>query len=261
MRGWRMAPYICLWAAARALELAGRAAMYVSAGVLRLHDLHGAIARTWATFGRNEDAILSGFMSWEESLYGRFLKPDDQILLIGCGTGRDLIALLKRGHRVTGLDPAPGALVLARQMLAQERLTAELLPGSIQTVPLAESFDAFIFSWYCYAYIPQADNRIAVLRKLKANLNPGGRILISYLPVVEPPHRLTIRLTQLVARLTRSDWQPELGDVLGPATGDPGAIHYEHHFTRAEFEIEARAAGLTVLFHQVTDDGTAVLTA
>jgi SAM-dependent methyltransferase len=261
MRGWRVAPYMCLWAAARMLELAGRGAMYVSAGLLRLHDLHGAIARTWAKFGRNEDAILSGFMSWEEALYGRFLKPDDDILLIGCGTGRDLIALLRRGHRVTGLDPAPGALDLARQMLARERLTAELHAVSIETAPLPGCFDAFIFSWYCYSYIPQADSRIAVLRKLKANLNPGGRILISYLPVVEPPHRLPIRLTQLVAHLTRSDWHPELGDVLGPATGDPGAVRYEHCFTRAEFEIEARAAGLSVLFHQVTDDGTAVLTA
>jgi len=261
MRGWRVAPYIVLWAAARALELAGRSAMYAGAGLLRLSDLHGAIARTWAKFGRNEDAIFSGFMTWEEALYGRFLKPDDQIFLIGCGTGRDVIAFLRRGHRVTGIDPATGALDLAREMLVRERLTAELYAGSIETAPVPGSFDAFIFSWYCYAYIPQAGTRIAVLRKLKAHLNPGGRILISYLPVFDPPRRLPIRVAQLVARLTGSGWHPEFGDVLGPASGDPGAIHYEHHFTKAEFEGEARAAGLTILFHQVTDDGTAVLTA
>lgn len=261
MHGWRMAPFIGLWAGARALELAGRATMYVAAGTLRLADLHGAIAKVWANFGRNEDAILSGLMSWEEALYGRFLKPDDHILLIGCGTGRDLIALLQRGHRVTGLEPAASALTVAHQMLARERLTADLHHGSIQSTPLPGTFDAFIFSWYCYSYIPQADTRIAVLRKLKAHLNPGGRILISYLPLVEPPRRLPIRLAQLVARLTGSDWHPEVGDVLGPATGDRGAMHYEHQFTKGEFEDEARGAGLTILFHHVTDDGVAALTA
>lgn len=47
---------------------------------------------------------------------------------------------------------------------------------------LAGSFDAFVFSWYCYGDIPQMDNRVGVLRKLKAHLNPGGRIE----PTTEP---------------------------------------------------------------------------
>ena len=183
MRGWRMAPYTLLWAAARALELAGRAAMYLAAGTLRLHDLRAAIGRAWAKFGRNEHAILSGLMSWEEALYGRFLKPDDQIFLIGCGTGRDLIALLKRGHRVTGLDPAPGrAWPSPGRCSPRKASRPSCTPALSKPSRRAGSFDAFIFSWYCYGYIPQAGNRIAVLGKLKAHLNPGGRILISYLP-------------------------------------------------------------------------------
>jgi SAM-dependent methyltransferase len=260
MPGWRAAPYTLLWAAARTLELAGRAATYLAAGTLGLHDLRAAIAKAWAQFGRNEHAILSGFMSWEEALYGRFLKPDDRIFLIGCGTGRDLIALLRRGYRVSGLDPAPGAVAVAQQMLAREGLAAELHTGSIETMAVPGNFDAFIFSWYCYGYIPQADNRIAVLGKLKAHLSPGGRILISYLPAEARARRLPIRLTQFVARLTRADWRPEVGDVFNPATGEHGALHYEHHFSTGEFEREARAAGLTVVFHECADDGTAVLT-
>jgi SAM-dependent methyltransferase len=260
MRGWRTAPYILLWGAARALELSGRVSMYLAAGTLRLHDLRAAIGNAWANFGRNESAILSGLMPWEEALYGRFLKPDDRIFLIGCGTGRDLIALLKRGHPAGGLDPAPGAVALARQMLVKEGLSAELHVGSIEAVALPGSFDAFIFSWYSYGYIPQADHRVGVLRKLHAHLNPGGRILISYLPADAPPRRLPIRLTQLVARLTRSDWRPEPGDVVSAASGEHGVVHYEHHFRAGEIEREAQAAGLTVVFHERRDDGTAVLT-
>jgi SAM-dependent methyltransferase len=259
MGGWRHAPFTLLWAAGRALELAGRASMYLAAGSLRLQDLRGAIANGWEEFGRSEGMVLSGLMHWEQALYDRFLKPEDRILVVGCGTGRDLIALLQLRYRVEGLDVAPRAIALARQMLEREGLSAELYTGPIEAVALPGSFDAFIFSWYCYGYIPQADTRIGVLRKVKAHLNPGGRILISYIPTERPPRALPIRLTRLVARLTRSDWHPELGDVIGPAAGDRRVIHYEHQFWEGELENEARAAGLTVVFHEPREEGTAVL--
>ncbi|HET9491784.1 MAG TPA: class I SAM-dependent methyltransferase [Methylomirabilota bacterium] len=124
MSGGRAVPYTLLWGAARGLDLSARAAMYLAAGILRLSDLRHGIASAWADFGRHEAAILSGLMSWEE-LYGHALKPDDRIFLIGCGTGRDLIALLERGHRVSGLDPAPGVVALPREMLAREGLAAD----------------------------------------------------------------------------------------------------------------------------------------
>ena len=259
MGDWRKAPFTLLWGAGRALELAGRASMCLAAGTLRLHDLRGAIANTWEDFGRSEDAILSGLMHWEQALCDRFLKLEDRILVVGCGTGRDLIALLKLGYRAEGLDVARGAVAVARRMLEREGLAAELYTGAIEAVALPGSFDAFIFSWFCYGYIPQADTRIGVLRKVKAHLNPGGRILISYIPAERPPRVLPIRLTRLVARLTRSDWHPELGDVIGAADGNRRVIHYEHQFWQGELENEARAAGLTVVFHEPREEGTAVL--
>jgi 2-polyprenyl-3-methyl-5-hydroxy-6-metoxy-1,4-benzoquinol methylase len=259
MRGWRQAPFTLLWGAGRALELAGRASIHLAAGTLRLHDLRSAIANVWEEFGRGETAILSGLMPWESVLYDRFLKPEDRILVVGCGTGRDLIALLKLGYRVEGLDVAPGAIALARQMLEREGLSAELYTVPIEAVALPGSFDAFIFSWFCYSYIPQAETRIAVLRKAKAHLNPGGRILVSYIPAEGPPRALPIRLAQLVGRLTGSDWRVELGDVVGATNGGRPRIHYEHQFQDGEFENEVRAAGLTVVLHERRDEGTAVL--
>ncbi len=259
MIGWRTVPYALLWGAARALELAGRASLYLAAGTLRLHDLRGAIAKAWEEFGRGEGLILSGLMHWEQALYDRFLKPGDRILVVGCGTGRDLIALLKLGHRVEGLDVAPRAVALARQMLETERLAAELYTGAIEAVALPGRFDAFIFSWFCYGYIPQADTRIGVLSKVKAHLNPGGRILISYMLAEHPPRPLPIRLAQLAACLTASDWRAEPGDVIGPAAGDRRVVHYRHEFRDSELETEARAAGLTVVLHERREEGTAVL--
>jgi len=259
MRGWRKALFALFSGAARALDLAGRASMCLAAGTLRLHDLRGAIANTWAGFGRSESMILSGLMSWERALYDRFLKPQDRILVVGCGTGRDLIALCKLGYRVEGLDVGPHSIALARRMLEREGLSADLYTAPIEAVALPGRFDVFTFSWFCYGYIPQADTRIGVLRKVKARLNPGGRVLISYVPAERPSRSLAIGLTRLVARLTRSDWRPELGDVIGRAAGDRHAIHYEHQFWEGELENEARAAGLKVVFHERSDVGTAVM--
>jgi SAM-dependent methyltransferase len=257
--GWRKVPFIILSGAARALDLAARAAMSLAAGMLRLHDLRDAIVHTWDDFGRSEPMILSGLMPWERALYDRFLKPEDRVLVVGCGTGRDLIALLKLGYRAEGLDVAPRAIALARRMLERHSLSADLYTGPIESVALPGSFDVFVFSWFCYGYIPQVDTRVKVLGKVKAHLTPGGRVLICYIPAERPPQPLPIGLTRFVARLTRSDWRPELGDVIGPATRDRHAIHYEHQFGEGELENEARAAGLTVVFHERSDVGTAVL--
>ncbi|HMH49921.1 MAG TPA: class I SAM-dependent methyltransferase [Candidatus Acidoferrum sp.] len=233
--------------------------MSFAAGWLRLDDLRGAITRTWDNFGRSETLVLSGLMPWERALYERFLKPEDRILVIGCGSGRDLIALLRLGFRVEGLDVAPRAIALARRMLDGQGLSADLYTGSVETVAFAGAFDVFIFSWFCYGYIPQTATRIEVLRKVKAHLKPGGRIVICYNPAERPARALPIGLARFAARLTRSDWRPEPGDVVGAVAGNRQAVHYEHQFWEGELENEARAAGLAVVHHERGEVGTAVL--
>ncbi len=259
MPGWRNAAFAVLSIAARTLDLAGRALLYLAAGILRRQALTEAITRTWDEFSRSDAEILSGLMPWERAWYERVLKPADHILLVGCGTGRDLIALLELGYRVDGLDISARAIELARRMLEPRRLSAELHIGSIEAVVPPGTFDAVIFSWFCYGYIPQRQTRVAVLRNVTPHLKPGGRVLISYVPAEGTPRSLPIGLTRLAARLTRSDWQPELGDVLGPITADRRSVRYEHLFSEGELENEARAAGLTMVFHERSEVGTAVL--
>ena len=259
MAVWRRWLFALGWAVGWGLQAAGWAVAYASAGVLTREWLRAAIPRTWDTYGREEHYILSGLMPWEQECYDRVLRPGDTIFLVGCGTGRDLIALLRRGHQVDGLEVASGALETARQMLARLDLSATLHSGAIETADLPGTFDVVIFSWYCYGYIPESRSRVAVLEKTKAALEPGGRIIISYMPP-ERPRKLPIRLTMLAARLTGSDWRPQDGDKVWASLADWRFVHYEHHFDGVEIEAEARAAGLRVLFHRQTGDRTCVLT-
>src|SRR5207245_10964267 len=119
--------------------------MCLAAGTLRLHDLRGAIANAWEEFGRSEELIRSGLMPWERALYDRFLKVKDRILVVGCGTGRDLIALLKLGYRVEGLDVGPRAIALARRILETAGLSTERHTGPIAAVALPARLDVCTF--------------------------------------------------------------------------------------------------------------------
>jgi len=231
---------------------------------MRLEDLRRAIRLEWRVFGMTEGVGNPAFslMPWEDDLYSRFLKPLDSVLVVGCGTGRDLVALLKRGYRVDGLDVVPACTDVARRNLETQGLRAELHTGDIETIPLPRTYDVFIFSWFCYSYIPQADSRIHVLRKVVAHLNPEGRILLSYVPRDPARRHLPVHVARLMARLSGSDWQPEYGDLIATSTRADvrGLItHYVHEFLPQELEDEARAAGLAVIFHQRGNEGLAVL--
>lgn len=257
----RVGLFAGLYHGGRAFERAATLWFYAAAGTLRLVDLQAAIEREWDDAGasNSDNYIASGLMGWERDLYRRFLKPGDRVLVIGCGTGRDLLALLELGYRAEGLDVGPQCTAAADQLLRKRGFEAPVYTGAIETIALPGRFDAFIFSWFCYSYIPRSETRIRVLRKLRDHLNPGGRILISYNPGKMAPRRLPIRLTQLVARLCRSDWRPEYGDHL--SIQGCHILHYEHQFTSETLEGEARAAGLSVPFHERADHGTALLIA
>ncbi len=259
MSTWRRSVFALGWATGWGLQAAGRAVTYVAAGALTRETLRAAIARNWETFGLDESYILSGLMPWEQECYDRFLRPEDTILLVGCGTGRDLIALLRRGHHVEGLEPAGPALEIAQQMLDKLELRASLHRGAIEATELPRTYDVVIFSWYCYGYVPESRVRVAVLEKARAALAPGGRIILPYMP--SPRRRtLPVRLTRLVARLTGSDWRPEDGDRVWVSLADWRFVHFEHQFEEAEVQAEARAAGLRVVFDRRDGEHVCVLT-
>jgi SAM-dependent methyltransferase len=247
-------------ALARTLDRGVTVTTFLAAGLLRLDGLGRHMGENWRQFGatQTEADITAGLYHWEQTFYGRLLVPGERVLVVGCGGGRDLIALLEQGYRADGLEPVAACADQARTRLVARGLAAEVLTADITTAVLPRRYDAVVFSWLCYSYIPLRARRIDVLRKVKGHLAPGGRILISYVPAQPPPRRLPWQLAWLASRLSGADWRPEQGDVF-IARPDTGCIHYEHHFTEAQIEAEARAAGLAVALHEPGPDGNLAL--
>jgi SAM-dependent methyltransferase len=219
---------------------------YAAAGTMSLVEVKDAIREAWKDYHTRDEDIAAGLFDWERDLATRFIRPGDAVLIVGAGSGRDVIALVERRCTVTGIEPAPAPLTIARKVLRDRQLVATLIEGFFEDVALSGRFDVVMFSYYCYSYIPESRRRIAALRKAAAHLNDGGRILVSY-PLMPQPHPMLISLGRAVAAVCRSNWRLEQGDVI---TVHSNAFRgYAHAFRAGEIEREAEAAGLQVLYH------------
>jgi SAM-dependent methyltransferase len=237
-----------LFGAARLSSRAARVFHHLAAGTLRIPELRAGIERTWEDFDASDAAIAAGLMTWEEAVVQRFLADGDRVLLVGSGPGRDLVALVARGFEVTGVEPARRANATAQRHLAERGLSARILEGFFEDVELPGRFDAIVFSYCCYSFIPGSSRRVGVLRKAADHLADRGRIVVSYL-TERTGHPLLMQLARAAAVVTRSDWRPEAGDILHSVDTTAPVYHYEHPFQREEIEAEARAAGLRATHH------------
>jgi SAM-dependent methyltransferase len=246
----------------RSLDRVVSAGTFAAAGLLTFDGLRRHMADDWRHFGdqQPESDVVGGLFPWEHDFYTPHLRRTDHILVVGCGTGRDVLGLLDLGYRADGLEPVAVLAQRARERLARRGATAVIYTADIATAALPERHDVFILSWYCYSYIPQRSRRVATLARLRERLGPEGRIFVSYILADPPPRRSLWRLATLAARVSRSDWRPEYGDVF-VARHEIGRIHYEHRFTPSEIEAEAHAAKLRVVSHAKTSDGSLVLVA
>jgi SAM-dependent methyltransferase len=232
-----------LYQTGRVFARATRALNHLAAGTLTIDQLRVGIERTWEEFSARDSDIAAGLMPWEVDMLARFVTRDDDVLLVGSGPGRDLVAMISAGYRVTALEPARRANTTCRRQLAVRGLTADIIEGFFEDAALPRRFDVIIFSGCCYNFMPGSRRRIAALRKAADHLSPAGRIVVNFM-AGRSGHPLLIQLARFAAAITRSDWRPERGDVLVPVDPARPQFHYEHPFEPGELEAEATAAGL-----------------
>ena len=238
----------------RAVERLHGTLTYVSAATLPLQALRSAQEAYWSDFALQDDDIDRGWFTWERDVAARILRPGMRVLLVGCGSGRDLIEMVQAGCHVTGVDMAQGPLRRAREKLTAHALEARLIHGWIEELPLQDSYDGVWFSWLSYSLIPMAARRVETLKRLSAHLLPGGVVVLDVLR--NPPRTRAVALARFAGRLCRAGWSLEPGDVIKHMPGIDN-YSYQHVFAQGEAEREVGAAGLSVV--AVLHDDTVIV--
>jgi len=232
-----------------AFDAASRAILYVDIATRPLSAMRAATRDIWSDFNVDAASIDAGWMLWERRLVGQFVAASDRVLLVGSGTGRDLIPLVEMGCRVTGVEPAPQAMEAARRALCRRNLgAATLIEGFVEDVPLEGAFDVIMFSYHCYSYMFDSARRIGALRKLRGHLAEGGRVLLTCHGVsheLQPQSRL-LALARVANRWRNPGWRLEPGDWFERVHGKTSPFQYVHFFTRGELESEANGGGFSL---------------
>jgi ubiquinone/menaquinone biosynthesis C-methylase UbiE len=105
------------------------------------------------------------------------VQAGQQVLDMGCGTGRFTVPMAELGAEVTGLDLSRAMLDVAGGKLAARGLKAELREGDMAHLPFPdESFDV-VTSMLALMHIPLQD-RPAVWSEVRRVLRPGGKMLL-----------------------------------------------------------------------------------
>lgn len=102
-----------------------------------------------------------------------------RILDLGCGTGRHLVYLAKKGFEVYGIDIAEEGIRQTKQCLKREKLHVNLKIGSIYKRLLYKNdfFDAVISTLTIHHQ--KIENIRKTIREIERILKPGGFVFIT----------------------------------------------------------------------------------
>jgi len=217
-------------------------------------ELHTRTTSYWDDLEelQTEEHTGAGLMQWERNFYERFLPPAGTIGLIGCGTGRDLFPLAERGHTIDGVDGSPRCIERARETLEEKGLKAGLYCADITSFQFPrERYDAIIFSWFLYCYLPGVSRRAEILASLRKKLKDGGRIILSLPKSALISRTPSQRVSHWMARLTRSSAPPSELDYYLVRNRGGGMLMWMREYDREQMEEEAANAGLQLFHWQV----------
>lgn len=188
-----------------------------------------------------------------ERLVRKYGRPDSRTLLdVACGTGNHL-AQLRRRFQVTGVEPNPAMLRVARRKLPG----VPLVRARMETFDLGRSFDVVTCLFSAIGYVRSERDLRGTLARFAAHVRPGGVVIVEpwirasdyrtgryHAQIFGTPERPIARMNRSLRRGARS-----IMDMHHLVATDGGVQHWvEHHdlglFSARAYRAAFRAAGL-----------------
>lgn len=132
--------------------------------------------------GLSQQAIRQNRNLYDLPLLTNFLNKNDKILEMGCGYGRLLISLRKKGFDVDGLDINPGMIEATSKNLEADGLVAGLTVACMSDTGIGDStYDKIICIWSSYNHILKEKKQVQVLNEMYRLLSDKGQAMIEVL--------------------------------------------------------------------------------
>jgi SAM-dependent methyltransferase len=188
----------------------------------------------------NNGHIGQGLLPWEKLAVDKYARKKGSFLVLGCGGGRDAIALARMGFKVTAIDSLEEMLKAARENASREGVEIDLKPGDFANLSMpGAKFDYCILTDIMYSSIPSSRLRVKALSKIAAVLDEGG-VLITHFFFGEKRRERLFGLRKLTARLVSGNTEYAPGDQIF-------SFGFAHIFSAdSEITDEALRAGFAV---------------
>ena len=170
--------------------------------------------------------LLGGDAARKALLDQAGLRPGQQVLDVGCGTGT-LTTFIKRLHpdiTVVGFDPDPRALARARRKAARAGVPIRFDQGFGDDLPYPEaSFDR-VFSSFMFHHLPH-DEKGKTLRAIRRVLKPDGEFhMLDFEGPEDSEHSFLARLLHSGHRLKDNSQSRVLAFMSQAGFADPKKV-------------------------------------
>jgi SAM-dependent methyltransferase len=170
------------------------------------------------------------------------VKTGARLLDVGCGVGRHVVELARRGYRMTGIDVSRGLLRVGERLAREAGVDVELRHLDARLLDYDSEFDAVCSVCEgAFGLVPTDDENLAILEGMRRAVKPGGRVSVC---------------ASHVYRAGESFWELDPTDNRGtidPKTklfeGEPDYPQdvFDLSFTARELRLMCRLAGLECL--------------
>lgn len=142
-----------------------------------VHDVYQHIAEEYDERIPGTTSLDDRFAATEQRFVLDRVGSSDNVLDIGCGTGRFTVPLAEHAGHVTGFDLSEEMLAQASRKVSAAGLKADFRQGDMASMPFDSGHFNVVVSMMALMHVP-TDDRASVFAEAARVLKPGGRLII-----------------------------------------------------------------------------------
>ena len=145
----------------------------LSPGSVYSYPRYYAIGYQWDTDGECHflEACLKAFGTRSTKI---------RMLDIGCGAGRHLLEMAKRGYQVTGFDLRPEMVAFVKEQAEKAAITLNVSVGDLHDIRVPGSFELAICLMDTFRYLLANDAILQHFKQVAQRLEPGGLYITDF---------------------------------------------------------------------------------